>query len=237
MKKIVIFTSDSYRHKFFIKSLSESFFISGVVLQKKKIYYNQQKKDSELIKNHLINYNLQEEKFYKSKLSNSELKYKILKINDINSFEVINFLEKLNFDAICVFGTSLIKKIILEKNYKLVNLHLGVSPEYKGSATLFWTIYNEDYHLLGTTCHLIDSNIDTGDIIGHSFSKINFNKSYYENLVNIVHDGIIEFTKLLTLYLNEKIMPKKQDKGKTKGIFRKKDFNESALKLVLNKFR
>ena len=225
MKKIVIFTSDSYRHKFFIKSLSESFLISGVVYQKKKFYYDQQKKDSELIKNHLNNYNIQEEKFYKSKLSNSELEYKILKTNDINSAEVLNFLEKLNFDAICVFGTSLIKKNILEKNYNLVNLHLGVSPEYKGSATLFWTIYNEDYHLLGTTCHLIDSKIDTGDIIGHSFSKINFNKSYYENLVEIVHDGINGFTKNLTLYLDKKITPKKQDKEKTKGIFRKKDFN------------
>ena len=62
MKKIVIFTSDSYRHKFFIKSLSESFLISGVVYQKKKFYYDQQKKDSELIKNHLNNYNIQEEK-------------------------------------------------------------------------------------------------------------------------------------------------------------------------------
>lgn len=47
----------------------------------------------------------------------------------------------------------------------LINVHRGIAQAYRGLDSDLWAIYHRDYENLGTTIHLIDDRLDTGEII------------------------------------------------------------------------
>jgi methionyl-tRNA formyltransferase len=67
-----------------------------------------------------------------------------------------------------VFGTSIIRGELLHKGrFGMVNLHGGLSPEYRGSDCTFWALFNREPEKIGCTLHYIDTGIDTGKLIAH----------------------------------------------------------------------
>ena len=86
----------------------------------------------------------------------------------INHPRVLELAEELKPDLICVFGTSLIRGALLSAGrLGMVNLHGGLSPEYRGADCSFWALYNGEPEKLGCTLHFIDAGIDTGGLIAH----------------------------------------------------------------------
>jgi folate-dependent phosphoribosylglycinamide formyltransferase PurN len=92
----------------------------------------------------------------------------IREVPHINHPEVARLADRLNPDLIAVFGTSLIRGELLQKGrLGMVNLHGGLSPEYRGSDCTFWALYNGEPEKIGCTLHYIDAGIDTGRLIAH----------------------------------------------------------------------
>ncbi len=86
----------------------------------------------------------------------------------INHPTVTALVDRLQPDIICVFGTSLIRQPLLGKGrLGMVNLHGGLSPEYRGADCTFWALYNAEPEKAGCTLHFIDAGIDTGRLIAH----------------------------------------------------------------------
>jgi len=86
----------------------------------------------------------------------------------INHPEVVKLARELKPDLICVFGTSLIRgELLQEGNLGIINLHGGLSPEYRGADCTFWALYNGEPEKIGCTLHYIDAGIDTGRLIAH----------------------------------------------------------------------
>ena len=54
----------------------------------------------------------------------------------------------------------------------MVNLHGGLSPEYRGADCTFWALYNGEPEKIGCTLHYIDAGIDTGRLIAHVCPEI-----------------------------------------------------------------
>ena len=76
-------------------------------------------------------------------------------------------------DFCFIFGTNIISEFITDSMHKMsINLHLGLSPWYRGSATLFWPFYNLQPHWAGATLHKIVSEPDAGDILHHVMPKL-----------------------------------------------------------------
>ena len=71
-----------------------------------------------------------------------------------------------NFDGLLSVGPGMILESTLDllpaKSY---NLHLGLSPRYRGSATLFWPSYFLEPEFSGTTLHRFSKTPDSGDIV------------------------------------------------------------------------
>ena len=69
------------------------------------------------------------------------------------------------FDIAISFGYQYIisRDILRNKDCPIVNLHLGYLPYNRGSNPNFWSFYESTPS--GITIHMIDSGIDTGDII------------------------------------------------------------------------
>jgi len=92
----------------------------------------------------------------------------VTEVPHINHPDVVKLAEELKPDLIAVFGTSLIRGELLQKGrLGMVNLHGGLSPEYRGADCTFWALYNGEPEKVGCTLHYIDAGIDTGRLIAH----------------------------------------------------------------------
>lgn len=99
------------------------------------------------------------------RLERPELVHEFPHINDPG---VVELARRLQPDLICVFGTSLIRGPLLEEGrLGILNLHGGLSPEYRGADCTFWALYNGEPEKVGCTLHFIDAGIDTGKLIAH----------------------------------------------------------------------
>ncbi len=86
--------------------------------------------------------------------------------NSINDPAVVQEIIAFSPDLICVNGTRIISKKTLEQlTCPVVNLHIGITPKYRGIHGGYWAIFNKEPHLFGVTLHYVDSGIDTGKII------------------------------------------------------------------------
>jgi folate-dependent phosphoribosylglycinamide formyltransferase PurN len=93
-------------------------------------------------------------------------------LKSINDDECKNYLQQLNPAIILVNGTRIISKKILEcTNALFVNMHVGITPWYRGSHGGYWALHNKDEMNFGTTIHLVDTGVDTGAVIEKAFAK------------------------------------------------------------------
>jgi methionyl-tRNA formyltransferase len=86
-------------------------------------------------------------------------------------------LEKLKPQLVVLGGTRIIRKRILEiPPDGMLNSHPGLLPEVRGSASPAWSVYHDIP--IGSTCHFIDKNIDTGDIVGRRVIPVHRGDTY-----------------------------------------------------------
>jgi methionyl-tRNA formyltransferase len=105
-----------------------------------------------------------------AKLDRDDLR---IEVPHINHTDAIKIIDEHHPDLILVFGTSLLKGELLEKGrLGIINLHGGLSPEYRGADCTFWALYNQEPEKVGCTIHYINSGIDTGNIIAHVSPEI-----------------------------------------------------------------
>lgn len=87
----------------------------------------------------------------------------------INDPVEIDRMSALGADAVLVFGTGLLRPPLIDRfEGRILNIHLGLSPYYRGSGTNFWPLVNREPELVGATIHYIDAGIDTGPIVAHA---------------------------------------------------------------------
>ncbi len=108
----------------------------------------------------------------------------------INHPEVRRLARELKPDLICVFGTSLIRGDLLGAGrFGIVNLHGGLSPEYRGADCTFWALYNGEPDKVGCTLHYIDAGIDTGRLIAHVCPEVRAGDNELLLFWRAVHDS------------------------------------------------
>ena len=87
-------------------------------------------------------------------------------VHNINQEEVISALDSFSPDVLISFGTRKIKEPIISKfSGKIINLHGGDPEVYRGLDSHLWAIYHSDWDNLITTLHILNSELDDGEII------------------------------------------------------------------------
>jgi methionyl-tRNA formyltransferase len=98
----------------------------------------------------------------------------VVTVPHINHPDLLMLAKRLQPDLIAVFGTSLIRGDLLHQGrLGILNLHGGLSPEYRGADCTFWALYNREPDKIGCTLHYIDAGIDTGKRVAHVSPAIN----------------------------------------------------------------
>ena len=89
-----------------------------------------------------------------------------LHVKYINDPQVSRVLQKTAPDLTIVMSTSILKQDVLQAaGPRIVNIHGGYLPFYRGNHCFFFALYNRDFGKIASTIHFIDSGIDTGDLI------------------------------------------------------------------------
>ena len=100
-----------------------------------------------------------------ARLERPELMQRAEHINDRSVFDTV---QRLSPDVVAVFGTSLIRPPLLgQGRLGMLNLHGGLSPDYRGADCTFWALYNREPEQVGCTLHFINAGIDTGALVAH----------------------------------------------------------------------
>jgi methionyl-tRNA formyltransferase len=106
----------------------------------------------------------------------------IIDVENVNNQGAVRFLAKLNPDLVCVNGTNLLRKPLLDliPRWRLgcINLHTGLSPYSRGGNCNLFMLIEGHPELVGLTIHHIDSGIDSGDIIITARPELEPNDSY-----------------------------------------------------------
>ena len=121
-----------------------------------------------------------------------------LEVPHINHPDVIKVIDKHNPDLILVFGTSLLKGNLLKKGrLGIINLHGGLSPEYRGADCTFWALHNQEPEKVGCTFHYINEGIDTGNMIAHVSPEIKETDDELTLFWRGIHDSTATVAELL----------------------------------------
>ena len=103
-------------------------------------------------------------------------------VPSVNGEEVKTLLREHQPRVVVVSGTSIIGKKALALAPTFVNIHVGLTPRYRGVHGGFWAIYEGRPELAGTTVHVVDPGVDTGAICGQATIKIDPRFDTYRTL-------------------------------------------------------
>ena len=236
--KVLVLTSNGLRHKYLLKTISENFDLVGAIYEDKGLYYSKQKEEFELIEKHFEKLSKTEKDFFASDINSFDfenINIKNINKNDINNLEIVAWAKELKPDIIFLFGTGILSDAWLDSfDNKIINIHLGLSPFYRGSATLFWPFVNDEIECVGATIHIAAKKVDAGNILKRVKPNINSNDNYYTINYKTIKLAIDSLPKVAQKYLNSEIELIKQNISSK--VYKKSDFNEEVLFKVLEKY-
>jgi methionyl-tRNA formyltransferase len=92
---------------------------------------------------------------------------RIHRTENYSSAETMAWLKERDADIFVVHTPYWVGKKVRELPRKGIVLggHPGITPEYRGSHSAFWAIYKQKPEDVGCTVFLIDSGVDTGDVV------------------------------------------------------------------------
>jgi folate-dependent phosphoribosylglycinamide formyltransferase PurN len=138
-------------------------------------------------------------------------------------------------DVVLVFGTGILREALLSAfPGRLINIHLGLSPYYRGAGTNFWPLVNREPEYVGATIHYLDAGIDTGPILAHARPAIDAGDGPHD----LGNKTIAAAARLLVdaadAHVHGRVTAVPQRGGGK--LYRRKDFNADAVRRLIRNF-
>ena len=181
--RVGILTSVELRHRYFVNAIAKRFDVVAVGYQEtgyRPATAHLDGLDAEtacIVAHHFDERRRQEEIYFSQggarRESSRNCAVRGLDSATLNSHQTARLLGERDVDVVAVYGTDLIKPPLLDRfGGRMINMHLGLSPYYRGTATNFYPLLNDEPEFVGATIHMIDAGIDSGDIIHHARPEI-----------------------------------------------------------------
>ena len=234
--KITIITSNNLRHNYLIREISKIAKEVFVIQECKPIlgglnssFYRK----SKTIFNYFKKVKKAQHKIFKNTKSQylnlKNIKIVALNYGDLGVLDFKSFKEFFKSDIYIVFGSSYIKgnlcDFLIKK--KAINIHMGISPYYRGSDCNFWAIHDSNNHLVGATIHYLSKGLDSGKILYHALPK--YKKNLFEYSMSSVKIAIDSLSKKIKNKKIFKINSINQNKDLLIRYSKKKEFKKKSI--------
>jgi len=155
---------------------------------------------------------------------------------NLNSLTVYDAVKEFDADLAFVFGCNIIRDPLLSiLPPTSINLHLGLSPWYRGNATLFWPFYFMEPQFAGYTFHQLSEKPDAGEIIHQSYPDLLADDGIHDVGARCVTDAAID-ARLLIRRLRDGVTIKGKTQRTTGRVWRRSDFRPSHLRVIYSLF-
>lgn len=152
-----------------------------------------------------------------------------VRMGDLSQIDPGTLGAALEADVYVVFGASYIRGPICEHlvRERAVNLHMGVSPQYRGSSTNFWAMYDGRPQYVGATVHLLSAGLDSGPMLFHALPAPAEVDPFDLGMlaVKAAHEGLIKHLLQGTL---RQLPPVPQDRSQQLRYTRNADFTDAV---------
>ena len=162
MPKIVVLSTDTLHHRYFLNSLEAA----GLPLQ---AYLFETEHATPPFPVGPV-FEAEEDAFEREhffvSVSTELQASKIRTVGKVNSAAGLELLRALQPDFGIVFGTGKLSAAVIRSfRHGLINVHRGIAQAYRGLDSDLWAIYHGDYTNLGVTIHRVEEALDTGDVV------------------------------------------------------------------------
>lgn len=152
----------------------------------------------------------------------------------INDADIVREIMDLNPDLLICYGSSLIKSGLLQKfKGRFLNVHLGLSPYYRGAGTNIWPLINGEPDMVGATFMYIDEGIDTGRIIHQIRADIFLGDSPHSIGNRLISKMTQNYSDLI---LNFDRLTREQQPQSDGKLYLQKHFDECACRKLYDQF-
>jgi len=153
-----------------------------------------------------------------------------------NSQDAADWIAALRPDLVVLFGSSVIRQPLLDAyRDRVVNLHLGLSPYYRGSATNFWPLVHREPECVGATIHLAVTRVDAGSILAQIRPEPVATDGSHEIGTRALMSASAVLPRALSGYLQGDLRPLPQDLSQGR-VFRTRDFTADAVRTMWRNF-
>ncbi len=115
----------------------------------------------------------------------------------INSQEVIDRINEAKPVCVLVYGTGLVRRPVIEAaGSRVLNLHTGLSPFYRGVACYLWPLVDGRFDQLGVTVHDCVLRLDAGGILGTSTVDPDRGDGVHDVFARLVKSGAELYAEL-----------------------------------------
>ena len=118
---------------------------------------------------------------------------------------------------------------------RLVNLHLGLSPYYRGSGTNFWPLVNDEPEFVGATLHLAVARVDAGAILAQVRPPVAADDRCHELGTKTLIAALDRLPEVLRAYEACRLVPVAQDLAGGR-LYRRADFTADAVHQLWARF-
>ena len=177
--RAILLTSTFQRHVFVANTAAAACDLAGVWQEEKSFRperYARDASDEEVIQRHFAGRDASEARYFSAdsvvRLDQGAA-HRIIAAGACNEPAEVALMEAARPDVVLVFGTGILREPFLSAfEGRIINIHLGLSPYYRGAGTNFWPLVNREPEYVGATIHYLDAGIDTGAILAHARPQI-----------------------------------------------------------------
>jgi hypothetical protein len=168
--RTVLLTSNGLRHRYLAREIAERTNLVGIVCEGKAPAVAAPELlsagDQSVIDRHFGERKASEERFLGKSIALPDTEIREIANGTLNTPEVFEWVWSKEPDFVLLYGSSIVKAPLLDAyEGRIVNMHLGLSPYYRGSGTNFWPLVNEQPECVGATIHLAVLSVDAGAIL------------------------------------------------------------------------
>ncbi len=139
-------------------------------------------------------------------------------------------------DLLACYGSSLIRAPLLTRfEGRFLNVHLGLSPYYRGAGTNFWPLVRGEPEFVGATFMHIDAGIDTGKIIHQIRARIFPGDTPHQIGNRLITDMALVYADIIRNFAVLPEMPQLEVPSQVR-VYRQKDFTEESARELLRQF-
>jgi phosphoribosylglycinamide formyltransferase 1 len=239
--RAILLTSTFRRHVFVANTAAASCDLVGVWQEEKTFrpeQYAHDAADRVVIERHFAERDASEERYFSSdaavKLGRGAL-HRMVPPGACSDPAEVALMSASRPDVVLVFGTGILRAPVVSAfEGRIINIHLGLSPYFRGAGTNFWPLVNRQPEYVGATIHYLDAGIDTGPILAHARPCIEADDGPHDvGNKTIVAAGQMLLRAAAAHVAGLAHAVPQWDGGR---LYRRKDFNADAVRTLYRNF-